>query len=52
MDKETKRQQNLDYINTKINPILERLIIDLLVQKPDKVVLISFKKFLSVIPLK
>lgn len=38
MDKESKRQQNLEYINTKINPVLERLIVDLLVHKPDNVV--------------
>lgn len=38
MEKETKKQQNLDYINNKINPILERLIVDLLITKPENVV--------------
>ena len=42
MEKEVKRQVNLDYINSKINPILERLIVDLLINKPDRVVFLLF----------
>lgn len=45
MDKETKKQQNLDYINNRINPILERLIVDLLISKPDNVVYSYFYLF-------
>lgn len=38
MEKETKRQQNLDYINNKINPIFEKLIVELLLHKPENIV--------------
>jgi hypothetical protein len=47
MDKEVKRQHNLDYINTKINPVLEKLIVDLLIQKPDNVVTFYSSFFFS-----
>lgn len=30
--------EDRNYINQKVNPILERLVIDLLINKPDDVV--------------
>ena len=37
MQPKTKNQVPDDYINNKIKPILENLIVDLLIHKPDDV---------------
>lgn len=45
----TKDQINQNYINEKVNPLLEKLVIDLLIHKPENSVIIFFwfsqKKF-------
>lgn len=35
-------KENRNYINTKIHPIFEKLVIDLLLNKPDEPVFLSF----------
>ena len=39
MDTAKKKELNREYINTKVNPIFEKLLIDLLIKKPDNVVI-------------
>lgn len=36
----TKDQINQNYINEKVNPLLEKLVIDLLIHKPENSVII------------
>ena len=41
----SKDQLNSQYINEKVNPLLEKLVIDLLIYKPDNSVFFSFILF-------
>lgn len=38
----SKDQLNSQYINEKVNPLLEKLVVDLLIFKPENPVLIYF----------
>lgn len=40
----SKEQENRAYISDRVNPLIERMLIDLLKEKPDNSV-ISFKAF-------
>jgi len=38
LEKEKKVKSHKDYLKKKVNPVLEKLVLDLLIEKPENVV--------------
>ena len=46
MEKEQKIKSHKDFLKKKVNPILEKLVLDLLAEKPENVVLFLISQLL------
>ncbi len=50
MNREAKEKLNREYIDAKVNPIFEKLLVDILISKPDDVVIKYFFSFTKIFP--